>query len=186
MAKMTLNESQFVDLVTEAVIESMAKQGYPINEAMDEGFGDFVRGAWNKVRGDAGSAASKFGRGAAQMGRNATNSVKNAATRMGNGIRDFGNRVDAAADRAIDKYGMKAQNGVEAVGNAVRGAGQKVGQYAQGVKQAGIDASNIGDIQNAIKTIQSLAAKGFVKGYAANMIIGNLNKAMQQIQGGAQ
>jgi hypothetical protein len=47
MAKMTLNESQFIDFVTEAVIEAMDKQGYPINEAMDEDFNGFVSGAWN-------------------------------------------------------------------------------------------------------------------------------------------
>lgn len=184
--KMRLNEAQLVEFVENAVIEAMMKQGYPINEAMDEGFGDFVRGAWNKVRGDAGSAASKFGKSAAQVGRNATNSVKNAATRMGNGIRNFGNRVDAAADRAIDKYGMKAQNGVEAVGNAVKGAGQKVGQYAKDVHQAGVNASNVADIQNAIKTLNALKSKGFLNGSATNMVIGSLNKAIQQIQGGAQ
>ena len=186
MAKMTLNESQFVDLVTEAVIEAMAKQGYPINEAMDEGAKGFVGGVWNKVRGDVGRAASKLGKGVVQVGKNATNLVKNTATKMGNGIRDFGDNVDAAADRVIDKYGMKAQKGVEAVGDAVKGAGKRIGRYAQDVKQAGVNASNIGDIQNAIKTIQGLTARGFVNGSAANMVIGSLNKAKEQIQGGAQ
>lgn len=155
-----------------------------INEAVEEGLGGWLKGAFNKMGGDAGRAARTAGNNVSQFASRTAGNVKNAAQRFGQGVRDFGSRIDTAMDNAIDKYGTKMQNGAEAVGNAVKGAGQRVGQYAQSVNQAGQNASNVSDIQSAIQTIQGLVSKGLVKQYAANMVIGNMQRAIQQIQGG--
>lgn len=184
--KMRLTEAQLLEFVEQAVVEAMVKQGYPINEAMDEGLGSWFKGMGKKVAGDAGNAAKKLGSGISSFARNTTNNVRNSASRLGSRINQGMEKFDNAVNGAIDKYGMKAQNGVESVGNAVKTAGQKVGQYAKDVHQAGVDASNIADIQNAIKTLTDLKQKGFLNASASNIVIGSLNKAIQQIQGGAQ
>jgi hypothetical protein len=171
-------------VLTEAQLRVIVEQC--VNEAVEEGLGSWLKGAFNKIGGDAGRAAKTAGNNMAQFAQRTAGGVKNAAQRVGQGVRNFGSRIDTAMDNAIDKYGMKMQNGAEAVGNAVKGAGQRVGQYAQSVNQAGQNASNVADIQAAIKTINGLAQRGLIKPFAANMVVGNMQKAIQQIQGGQQ
>lgn len=180
-------------VITEAQLRAIVEQC--VNEAVEEGLGSWLKGAFGKMAGDAGKAARSAGSNVSQFAQKTAGNVRNAGQRVGQGVRDFGNRVgqgvrnfgsriDTAMDNAIDKYGMKMQNGAETVGNAMKGAGQRVGQYAQSINQAGKNASNISDIQAAIKTIQNLSQRGLIKSSAANMVIGNMQKAIQQIQGG--
>ena len=184
--KMRLTEAQLLEFVEQAVVEAMVKQGYPINEDMDENFKSKLTAMGKKLVGDAGKAAKKLGSNISSFAKDTNNNVRNSASRLGSRINQGMENFDNAVNDAIDKYGMKAHNGVESVGNAVKTAGQKVGQYAKDVHQAGVDASNIADIQNAIKTLTDLKQKGFLNASASNIVIGSLNKAIQQIQGGAQ
>lgn len=114
----SLTEDELHSLVLECVSQIVL-----VDNKLNEGFWDALKGAANKIGGD---------------------------------VRQVGNNI---------KQGV--QQGVQNVKN-----------YANDVRQAGVNASNNADIQRTIKTIQDMLGRGLVNQRAANMVIGSLRKYM--------
>lgn len=122
--------------------------------------------------GGAKHVADGIKNGANKMGNSVKNSVNNMGSNMKNAAANVGNKMRGAAENMGNKMRGAAENMKTAANNA-KGA---VSQYAQGVKQAGIDYANNSDIDSAIKTIQGLSERGLVNPKAAQMVIASMKK----------
>ena len=106
----------------------------------------------------------KIGGDAKKGVENGYNSGRKAVGRFNNAVQDIYNQVCNAVQ---DKYNQAS--------NAVRG-------YANDLKDAYQQGSNIQDAQRAIKVINDLVNKGVINKSAAKMVIGSMNKYIQQYQ----
>lgn len=112
-------------------------------------------GFWDAIRG----ASKKVGNDISNKAQQVGNNMKNASQNFKNKMNTVGNNI---------KQGFNNQV-------------QNVKNYANDVRQAGINASNRAEIENAIKVINDFTAKGFISRQAASMVIGSMNKYLQKI-----
>ena len=77
--------------------------------------------------------------------------------------------------KAVGRFNNAVQDKYNQASNAVRG-------YANDLKDAYQQGSNIQDAQRAIKVINDLVNKGVINKSAAKMVIGSMNKYIQQYQ----
>ena len=118
----------------------------------------------NELFGGLSRMFGKIGGDAKKGVENGYNSGRKAVGRFNNAVQDKYNQVSNAVQ---DKYNQAS--------NAVRG-------YANDLKDAYQQGSNIQDAQRAIKVINDLVNKGVINKSAAKMVIGSMNKYIQQYQ----
>ena len=128
------------------IVENSVRRA--LNESdLDEGWKDFAKGAWNKLRGDASNAANRGIERGTQSARSFSNGVSNAYNNA--------------------KQGMS---------NAYNNAKQGINNYVDSVKAAGQQASNVADANKAMETIEDLVRRGVLGRNIGNMVIGSLRK----------
>lgn len=86
--------------------------------------------------------------------------------------RDAGSAMSGMGNRIA----QGAKNAYQSTAQGVKNAYQGMKDYGKSLYDAGVQQSNIGDAQTAIKTIQGLVQKGILGQNIANMVIGNLRK----------
>ena len=149
-----MNKKQVIRL-TESDLNNIIKESVQqilIENPENELFGGLSR-MFGKIGGDAKKGVE-----------NGYNSGRKAVGRFNNAVQDKYNQVSNAVQ---DKYNQAS--------NAVRG-------YANDLKDAYQQGSNIQDAQRAIKVINDLVNKGVINKSAAKMVIGSMNKYIQQYQ----
>ena len=149
-----MNKKQIVRL-TESDLNNIIKESVQqilMENPQNELFGGLSR-MFGKIGGDAKKGVE-----------NGYNSGRKAVGRFNNAVQDKYNQVSNAVQ---DKYNQAS--------NAVRG-------YANDLKDAYQQGSNIQDAQRAIKVINDLVNKGVINKSAAKMVIGSMNKYIQQYQ----
>ena len=149
-----MNKKQMVRL-TESDLNNIIKESVQqilMENPENELFGGLSR-MFGKIGGDAKKGVE-----------NGYNSGRKAVGRFNNAVQDKYNQVSNAVQ---DKYNQAS--------NAVRG-------YANDLKDAYQQGSNIQDAQRAIKVINDLVNKGVINKSAAKMVIGSMNKYIQQYQ----
>lgn len=93
-----------------------------------------------------------------------------------NAIKGASKKVSSDAKGVANNIGNKISNAAPKVGNYINKGIEKARNYYNDVKQAGIDASNNGEIQNAINVINKMIEKQLVNPKAANMVISSMKK----------
>ena len=149
-----MNKKQIVRF-TESDLNNIIKESVQqilMENPENELFGGFSR-MFGKIGGDAKKGVE-----------NGYNSGRKAVGRFNNAVQDKYNQVSNAVQ---DKYNQAS--------NAVRG-------YANDLKDAYQQGSNIQDAQRAIKVINDLVNKGVINKSAAKMVICSMNKYIQQYQ----
>ena len=106
---------------------------------------------------------SFFGGMAKKLGRDTVSAMSNVGNRIAQGAKNMGRIAQGAKNMGRIAQGAK---------NAYQG----VKNYGRSLYNAGVQQSNISDVQTAIKTIQGLVQKGILGQNIANMVIGNLKK----------
>ena len=149
-----MNKKQIVRL-TESDLNNIIKES--VMEILKENPQNELFGGLSRMFGKIGGDAKKGV-------ENGYNSGRKAVGRFNNAVQDKYNQVSNAVQ---DKYNQAS--------NAVRG-------YANDLKDAYQQGSNIQDAQRAIKVINDLVNKGVINKSAAKMVIGSMNKYIQQYQ----
>lgn len=152
-----LTESDLNNIIKESVQQILMEN--PENEL----FGGLSR-MFGKIGGDAKKGVE-----------NGYNSGRNAVGRFNNAVQDKYNQVSNAVQNKYNQVSNAVQDKYNQASNAVRG-------YANDLKDAYQQGSNIQDAQRAIKVINDLVNKGVINKSAAKMVIGSMNKYIQQYQ----
>ena len=118
--------------------------------------------------------------------KNGYNSGRKAVGRFNNAVQDKYNQVSNAVQDKYNQVSNAVQDKYNQASNAVQDkynqASNAVRGYANDLKDAYQQGSNIQDAQRAIKVINDLVNKGVINKSAAKMVIGSMNKYIQQYQ----
>ena len=138
------------------IVENSVRRA--LNESdLDEGWRDYVSGAWDKLTGDASSAAKR----GYESGMNK--------------VSDMGKAVRTGMNNAGNAVRQKASD----MGKAVRTGMNNVKGYADSVRQAGEMASTRGDIQKCINTIQGFVNNRYIDKGTGTRVINALNNYLE-------